>query len=572
MSEVMDSRAKEVITIGNAAFNAKASINSLWQEIALNFFPERATFTSVRDQGEEVSDHLFASYPVMARRELGNLISSNTRPSDGRWMSIHVDDVDLDERDGERRFLERLTDIQWRAMYDRPSMFVSATKQTDHDFVTFGNGVLKYGLNIAGDGLLFRNYHLRDCAWSENAEGKIDVMHRNWCPTARQLKHHFGDKVSKQVKEACEKDPEKTFDCRHVVLPARLYNYKSKGGKAFPFVSLYVELQSETVLEEVGLNYFCYVVPRWQTMSGSAYGLSMATSILLPDGRTLQVVMRTLREAGENYVNPPLIAVSDAIRGDIAMYPGGVTTADIEYDERLGEVLRPLTKDRGGFPIASEVAAALREDIRAGFFLDKIQLPEVSKTMTAFEVRRRLEEHIRASAPIFEPITEDYNDPLCDGVFKLLMDNGAFPLQEMPESLKGRDIKFKFRSPLADLADRSEAEIYMEGVERMLVPAATIDAAQMENVDFTQATRDAMRAAGWKAKWFKPPEAVEAARAQKAEQDAAAAEMQEMAAEGAVAEQAGKGLDAVLTAGASLMPKPGAGKAQRPAARPGAPR
>ncbi len=566
MSEVMGSRAKEVIVIGNAAFTAKAGVNSLWQEIALNFFPERATFTSARGEGEEVSDHLFASYPVMARRELGNLISSNTRPSDRRWMSIHVDDDELDEGDSERLFLERLTDIQWRAMYDRPSMFVSATKQTDHDFATFGNGVLKYGLNIAGDGLLFRNYHLRDCAWSENAEGKIDVLHRNWCPTARQLKHHFRDQVSREVKDACQKDPEKTFDCRHVVLPARLYDYKSKGGKAFPFVSLYVELQSETVLEEVGLSYFCYVVPRWQTMSGSAYGMSMATAILLPDGRTLQVVMRTLREAGENYVNPPMIAVSDAIRGDIALYPGGVTTADIEYDERLGEVLRPLTKDRGGFPIANEVAAALREDIRAGFFLDKIQLPEVSKTMTAFEVRRRLEEHIRASAPIFEPITEDYNDPLCDGVFKLLMDNGAFPVEQMPDSLRGRDIKFKFRSPLADLADQSEAEIYMEVRDRILVPAAQLDPAQVENAEFTISTRDAMRSAGWKAKWFKPREAVEQARAQKAEQDAAAAEMQDLAAEGAVTEQAGKGLDAVLTAGAGAMPKPGTGANPRPGA------
>lgn len=550
----MDSRAREALRIGDAAFENKRQVDSLWQELALNFYPEKANFTYARDHGEEFADHLFSSYPVMARRELGNLFAANLRPRDRKWFSIHVDDEELDEADEERRFLEHLTDIQWRAMYDRPAGFVRATKETDHDFATFGNGVIKYGLNIRGDGLLYRNYHLRDNAWSENAEGQIDCNHRNWEPSARQLKHHFGDKVSKEVQKACEKDPEKTFQCRHVVLPSRIYDYKSKGGKRFPFVSLYIERATETVLEEVGLNYFCYVIPRWQTVSGSPYGVSMATSVLLPDGRTLQVVMRTLRESGEKYVDPPMIAVSDAIRGDLALYAGGVTTADIEYDERLGEVLRPITQDRGGFPIGEAISEALKGDIRAGMLLDKIQLPETGKDMTAFEVGRRLQESLKAQSPIFEPVIEEYNDPLCDGTFNVLRDGGAFPIDQMPESLQNRDIKFKFRSPLADLEEMNEAERYMDVRDRILVPALQIDPAQAENVDFTEATRDAMRSAGWKAKWFKPKEAVDAKREQMAAQAEANAVMQDVGSAAQLAEQSGKGIDAIVNAGAGNVP------------------
>lgn len=544
----MDTRAREVIRIGDAEFSRKKTLDSLWQEIALNFYPERADFTTKRNEGAEFSDHLFSSYPVMARRELGNLMSANLRPRSNRWLSIHVDDEDLDNGDEERRFLERLTDIQWRAMYDRPAKFVRATKETDHDFSAFGNAVLWYGVNSKADGLLFLNHHLRDTAWSENAERQIDCLHRNWNPSARQLKETFGDNVSSEVKRICEKDPEKSFACRHVVLPSRIYDYKSKSGKGFPYVSLYVEIESQTVLEEVGIGYFPYVVPRWHTVSGSAYGVSMATSILLPDGRTLQVVMRTLREAGETYVNPPMIAVSDAIRGDVALYAGGITTADIEYDERLGEVLRPLSKDRGGFPIGFEIATALKEDIRAGFFLDKIQLPETSKAMTAFEVRRRLEEHLRSSSPIFEPIVEEY-EPLYDGMFDLLREHGAFPMEEMPETLSKRDIKFKFRSPLSDLADQSEAETYRDTLSTVVMPAAQIDPAQLENVDLTEATRDAMRASGWKAKWFRPREAIDEKRAQLAEQAEIAKAMEEANSAGRIAEQGGKGLEALVKAG-----------------------
>jgi hypothetical protein len=542
----MEQRARDVIRIGNKLFESKRSVDSLWQEIALNFYPKMANFTTKRDDGEEYSDHLFSSYPSMARRELGNMLAEFLRPD--KWFSIHVEDEDLDESDYERAYLEKLTDIQWRAMMDPDANLVGAMGMHDHDFAAFGNAVVKFGLNLAGDGLLFQNYHLRDNVWSENAEGKIDCNHRNWLPTARQLKHNFPKTISAEVQRACKDDPEKEFACRHVVLPTRLYECKSKMGKKFPFVSLYVECESETVLEEVGLNYFCYVIPRWQRVAGSVFGTSMATDVILPDGRTLQVVMRTLREAGEMYVNPPMLAVTEAIRGDIALYPGGITTTDMEYDERLGEVLRPLTKDKSGFPIGIELAAALKEDIRNGFFLDKIQLPETNKNMTATEVRRRIQEHIRASAPIAKPIQRESNHPLCDGVFQLLSAYNVFPRDQMPESLSGRDIKFKFRSPLDELAEQNEAELYLDNRDRILLPAAQVDPSLMEIVDLHAATRDALRANGWKAKWMKPKEAVDERRAADAEAAELEAAGQELAGGGAIAEQVGKGVGALVDA------------------------
>lgn len=564
----MDSRAKEVVKIGDGLFSNKKSVDALHQELALNFYPKRATFTSKRDDGEEYADHLFSSYPSMARREFGNMLDEFLFPD--KFFAIHVDDEDLDQGDAERAFLERLTEIQWRAMNDPAANLIRSRGQTNHDLATFGNGVIKFGLNIAGDGLLYRNYHLRDNAWSENAEGKIDCNHRNWNPTARQLHHHFPKTISNEVKKACGldgdngKDPEKTFPCRHVVLPSRLYNYKSKAGKQFPFVSLFVECTTETVLEEVGQNYFDYVIPRWQTVSGSVWGTSMATDVLLPDGRTLQVVMRTLREAGEMHVNPPMVGVTDFIRGDIALYPGGITTADAEYDSKIGDVLRPITRDKGGFPIGREIMEALKEDMRQGWMLDKIQLPETTRAMTATEVRRRIQEHIRSAAPISKPIQPVYNFPLCDGTFQVLMQHGAFPMQEMPDSLQGMELKFKFRSPLDDLAEQNEAEIYLDNRDRILVPAMQLDPSLAEIVDLHESTRDALRSGGWKAKWFKPKEAVEEKRAAQAQEQQVAKLAQEVAMAGQVAEQSGKGLDALLTAGASAQPKaPANGTAQQ---------
>lgn len=548
----MDTRVLEVLKQGDKLFSDKGQVDSLWQEIALNFYPERADFTDQRSMGEEYADHLFSSYPPMARRELANLMAASLRPRSEKWFSIHVENELIDERDQERAYLEYLTDIQWRAMYDQGTGFVRATKQADHDFATFGNAVIKYGPNQDINGLYFRNYHLRDCAWTENAEGKVDCLHRNWCPTARQLVELFPNTASPEAKRAAEKDPSKEIKCRHIVMPSRLYKYKNRAGKEFPYVSLYVERSSETVLEEVGLRYFCYVVPRWQTLANSVYGVSMATMVLLPDGRTLQVMTRTIREAGEKYVDPPMIAISDAIRGDIALYAGGVTVAEMEYDEKTGEVLRPVTQDKNGFPIGLELANALKIDIRNGFFLDKIQLPEAQGEMTAYEVRRRLEEHIRASSPIFEPIEQEYNDPLCEGVFEVLRQYNAFPLDEMPQSLMGADIQFQFRSPLAEMAEQKEAESFIDGMQRILMPIAEIDPAQLEQVDLAMATRDAMRATGWKQKWFKPLEAVEQKRAELQQKQAMVEGAAGAGTVAEVAETGGKALQELGKAGVEI--------------------
>jgi hypothetical protein len=542
----MKQRAKDILEISNRLFSSKRIVDSLWQEIALNFYPERADFTTPRNAGEEFSNHLFSSYPVIARRELGNMLAEFLRPD--QWFSVHVSDDNLDKGIGERGFLENMTRIMRRAMYDPVANFVRVTAETDHDFATFGNGAISVTLNRNGDALLFKNHHLRDCAWDVNEEGRVDCFHRNWNPTARSLANVFPDTISNETRRLLEKEPHKKVKCRHIVLPSRIYEYKSRLGRKYKYVSLYVELDTHHILDECGVNVFPYVVPRWSTVSGTAYGVSMATAIVLPDGRTLQVVKRTMREAAEKYVDPPMIAITDALRGDIGLYPGGITAADMEYDERLGEVLRPVSQDRGGMPIGMEIEKSLKDDIRSGFFLDKMQLPEAKDRMTLGEFRRRVQEHIRAAAPITRPIQNSYNDPLCQTVFDILMENNVFPMEFMPRTLSERDVEFRFRSPLDELAEQTEADAFIDVMTRIVAPVAQINPIEMEDIDLTGAKRDAMMALGWKAKWLKPREEIEQKKLEMARKAEMQQAMEEAMSAGQAAEQGGKGASAIAEA------------------------
>jgi hypothetical protein len=86
------------------------------------------------------------------------------------------------------------------------------------------------------------------------------------------------------------------------------------------------------------------------------------------------------------------------------------------------------------------------------------------------------------------------------------MHHGAIPLQDMPESLQGRDIKFSFYSPLSDATDQAEAAIWADGTDAYSCSRLLqVDPAQAcENVNMTKSVRGALKAAGWKADWFNP--------------------------------------------------------------------
>src|SRR5574337_321819 len=84
------SYAKKLIEQSNQLFDKRSGLLSLWQTMADNFYPERADFTQTHNLGDEFGVNLMTSYPVLARRDLGNAIGSMLRPS-SKGGAVRVD-------------------------------------------------------------------------------------------------------------------------------------------------------------------------------------------------------------------------------------------------------------------------------------------------------------------------------------------------------------------------------------------------------------------------------------------------------------------------------------------------
>ena len=500
---------KALIEQGDHLFEKRGSLLNMWQQLADQFYPERADFTVSRFLGDEFADHLSTSYPLKVRRDLGNSFASMMRPNSIEWFHMRALREEHEDQPA-LAWLEWATGTQRRAMYDRRSLFTRASKEADHDLATFGQAVKTVELSRNADRLLFRCWHLRDCAWCEGADGRIDTVHRKWKPTAQVLVELFGDRVHSKVKEKLLGPSSNRYTeipCRHIVIPSSLYDGEYLGKKPLqssrnpPFVSIYIDVENKHIMEAVGQNHFMYVIPRWQTVSGSQYAYSPATIVALPDARLLQAMTYTLLEAGEKATNPPMVAVQEAIRSDIAVYAGGVTWVDREYDEKTGEVLRPITQDKSGLPFGAEMARDIMQQLGEAFFLSKLSLPVNRPEMTAYEVGQYVQQYIRDASPIFEPLEDEDNGAVCETTFELMMQAGAFgSYDDIPQSIRGKEIGFRFESPLHDAIERRKGNTFAEA-RALTAEVIAIDPSAIAEVNFREAFRDTLQAIGVPAKW-----------------------------------------------------------------------
>ena len=494
---------RELCTLAGHVLDRRHSLLSLWQEIADNFYPERGWFTVKRTLGEEFADHLMSSYPVMVRRDLGNSFNAMLRPKAKNWFHIRPKDEEREDDVAAMRWLEMAENTQRRAMYDTHSQFVRACKEGDHDFATFGQCVLSVNLNRYRNGLMYRCYHMRDVGWMENADGNIDTVARRWTPTAKELRTIFGEaKLASKVNNLFTAgDPKKQYteiECVHLVLPAEMFEDNPRK----QYVSIYLDKENEHIIEKVFTDHFEYVIPRWQTVSGYQYAFSPATIVALPDARLIQAMMLTLLEAGEKASNPPLIATSEAVMSGIELYAGGVTWVDAEYDERLGDVLRPISQDYRGLPNGLEIHDRVAAQIVEAFYINKLALPPANrKDMTAYEVSQRVEEYVRAALPLFEPMEQEYNGQICEKTFNLMFAHGGFGSPfDIPPSLRGAEVEFRFESPLHENIERIKGQRFLE-TEQLLEQAMQLDPDVIAFVDIHTAFKDALQGIQVPSEW-----------------------------------------------------------------------
>lgn len=540
-----DQAGRDLLDIDTRMFAAKESIDSLHQEIADYFYPERANFTTEITYGEEFASHLTDFYPVLVRRELGDQLGSMVRPADRQWFKAAASNKDIERDRASAEFLEFMTDVNRAILYSRDSGFRRAAKEADNDFATFGMSWRQVTYNKTRDNLLFRCHHPKNCAGAEGPDGQVWHVHRKCDMTAHVMAHWFGEgNLPQPVKDAlARKDTKTTFKLRHVFIPLDIYQPYRKFPKGAKWADIYVS-EDGKILQETPAFTFDYIVPRWQTVSGLFYAFSPSTIIALPQARMLQRMMMTIIEAGEKQVDPPLIASEDVVTSPIDLTAGGITYIDSEYDERMGQALRPLDlgKNTG---LGVDLIQDSRSLLADAFFINKLApLASAQRQKTAYETSQLVSEYIRHALPLFEPIEDEDAGRTLDLVTEKVMrvggygpvDRNGIPV-DMPDALLGQNITYEFNNSLKEARDRQVINAFQESGQ-LIAMAAQMDPSTVAEVDVRTAFRDAFGAVpGSRADWLVDQNQAAIARQQMQQQMAQQAGIQQA---GEVADVAGR--------------------------------
>lgn len=465
-----DANALELIKRGDKRFQARQNLDSMRQEIALNFCPWHASFTTTLNWGEDFASHLLDGTPLLLARDFKAQIGSMLRPPGKQWFWDRTSHDDLNNDREARGYLDWRSRQKMRIIFDRATGAHRAFSQADEFFAFFGDAVLSVDLNATRSQLRFKTYHVKDCVWAIGDEGRANVLTRKEDVPVRNVVARFRlpiDKLDPKIKEKMEKNPDEIIKIRHEVIPADEYDaYRkttTRRGDKEKFVSVWIDETHKTVIRETPQRTMRYVVASWVRLPHMPYAISPATTIALPDARLIQQQALAIMDAAEKAANPPLIATHDAIRGQVDARSNGITWVERDYDERQGEPLRPLDMGKN-VGIGADALMRTEHQLTRAFYLDTLRMPDTRNSKSTLEIQFRIDEYVRAALPLFAPMQTDYNEAMLSEVDAVLEDTdfGAMDAEARPESLQNERLQYQWDNPLSDMIERQKVQVISE--------------------------------------------------------------------------------------------------------------
>jgi len=470
-------------------------LDTYWQELADLMYAQRAEFTRIFTDGEDLHSHQYNNAPERNRRQLANTIGEMTHPKGRDWFKRNFFRDELED-DKEVQFYREQSDMTMLQAINHPeSGYWRSVREADNDFVVFGNKCRFITDAPNKRGIRCKTLHLKDVHWDVDADNKVNQSHYRGELTLFQLANQFGEQALPDKMQDALKDDKKRMSQHknrviHTVMERGLfdsYGYKiqreDKLNNNHSNVSIW-HCEGGHILDIGGFYENPYLIARWATI-GKPYGYSPASTIALPASRELNVMSLLYREGMEKLIDPPMLTYGDAGISEYNLYAGGLTT----IEQRIGDGRTPPLAPVGGSGDVSSAFQAIQgaqEELAGDFFQHILALPD-TRDMTAAEIYERTAQFNRDASPVIEPWESEYNAPELERIDAILERQGLYP--EPPEHLLGTSYDFAFETPLKQARGREKLAKANQVME-FTSAAAQFDPAVVHEFDWKKIARD----------------------------------------------------------------------------------
>jgi hypothetical protein len=524
-----------------------------WRELADYFLPRRYKWIITPNQmarGSPINQHILDSTGVICARNLASGLvsgkSSPTRP----WFKLRVGTVDSTTTSPTSLWLAECERILYLIFAE--SNFYNSIAQFYYDLVIFGTGVI----------LIFEDFEnvincINPCAgeYYIDIDGKYrpTIFYREFTMTVSALVNEFGlencsDSVRRLYTDNTGSGLTRELIVAHSIEPnddgrAGTFGFSSRfayrelywewGGSASPQGS---NFQPRGFLRKKGYFDRPNICARWDIVSNDAYGRSPGMDAL-PDQKQLQLQSRRKAQAIDKMVNPPLVADVQLKNQPASLLPGGMTYVQ-GYTASGKPGIASIYDSKFSVAEVSEDLNEVRTRLAKTFFNDVLMTAsqyETRSNVTAVEWDMRKSESLVALGPALERIDHEALGPILDRVFGIATRANILP--PAPPEIQGQMINVEYVSMLQQAQQAAQSA----GIERVLNLAGNLLAAKpdiMDNIDTDMALDIYSDLLNNSPKMIRSPEAVAAIREDRAKQQQAAAQAEQIAA----LSQAGKNL------------------------------
>jgi len=492
-----------------------------WQNLAQLMRPSRASIRWHYTPGTPRTQQLFDGTALQAAHDLASALSGSFTSTEFQFFGLKMRYQPLNEDWETQMWLEEVATRMFLAL--QQSNFGSESNQLYQDLVVFGTGCMWMESTLAATGgfggLRFRTMPIAKYLLSEEADGSIKTLVREFSLPVHAVASEWGDRISERIKQKVERSPDEMVPIVHIMQP-----FKDRTNDRQQFESRYFEKDSKTELAGTAYKNFRYLVPRWDKASDEEYGTGQG-DVAYPDTASLNRAVEMRFKQWAKAIDPPILTVDDGVIGKLRMTAGTRTVV-----RNLEAVKEFQTSAR--FDVAQFQEEQLRQMIRNAFFADQIQLPN-KPYMTAFEIQSLLEIMQRRLGPQLGRLKEEYARPLLTFVFEEMWAGGEIPppppLVQQAQAQGLATIDVEYDSPLT----RVQRTSTVTAIERTLQVAGPLAAAApnvTDNLDTDQTFRVMAETNGVPSKLLRSTEARDQIRAsrQQAEAERAQAEMGQM--------------------------------------------
>lgn len=448
-----NAHAKQVMERHARLRRDRGSFDPVFQELRELCRPDTSDFNTGRSIPGEQRRRIFdGTAPWCADMLASGLHSYLSNPVD-RWFSLGVPGVPLHElAHEEKQWLENAADTIY-AHYSAPGSGLNpGLHEVYMDLSTFGTSALYHWMENGR--LKFRSYPLATIWIDEDAKGDVNLVHRTIKWTKAQVEEEFGYLTEKLAKL---KEGDQVTVIHEVSLNS---NYES-GSRAMGrrrWKACYVCQDTGETLEESGLDWMPYLVPRWTKLCGEKYGRGPAMSAL-PEIRMVNAMSKTMIIAAQKMVDPPLMVEDDGYMLPIRSNPGGIN------------MRRPGATPIEALPTAQRIDVGVdmieqrREMIRRAFYVDWIVRGQKKERQTAFEVNDERNQMLGLMAPIVGRLQEELLGRMLTLSYNYLQRDGQIP--DAPPSLVGVGLEVVYVSPAARAQSTARGQGMMAYVQQL---------------------------------------------------------------------------------------------------------